>query len=213
MAMRRLELDDSDLVDALRAGRTGAMEVLYERYSVHVQKVLVRVLGIDPVIPELLHDVFIEAFTHINAIKDSSKLKGWLTSIAVFSARGYIRKRTRSLGFWFGETSELPEVATLGSDYDVREALRCIYLILDRLPTDERIAFALRFIEGMELTEVADASRVSLATIKRRLSRAQKKFVNRAMRYPALQEWIDRSERWRGMSTQGIDRRTSSVDT
>jgi RNA polymerase sigma-70 factor (ECF subfamily) len=58
------------------------------------------------------------------------------------------------------------------------------------LPADERIPFALRFIDGMELTEVARACTVSLATIKRRLSRAEQRFTAFAALEPALAEWL-----------------------
>jgi RNA polymerase sigma-70 factor (ECF subfamily) len=47
----------------------------------------------------------------------------------------------------------------------------------------------------MELVEVADACDVSLATIKRRLARAQKRFKNIAAQYPALGSWLDGGSR------------------
>ena len=61
-----------------------------------------------------------------------------------------------------------------------REALDHSYAILDTMPADERIAFSLRFIDGMELTEAATACGCSLATIKRRLAKAEKKFLDSA---------------------------------
>ena len=61
---------------------------------------------------------------------------------------------------------------------------------------DKFIAFALRFVDGMELVEVAEACEVSLATIKRRLARAQAKFTNIARTYPVLHEWLERGARW-----------------
>src|SRR3989442_1202827 len=43
--------------------------------------------------------------------------------------------------------------------------------ILDRLDANGRLAFVLQYVDGWELTEVADAFGVSLATVKRRLAR------------------------------------------
>lgn len=195
--LKRFEGDDAALVTALTEERAGAMEALYDRYAFHVQRVLARVVGIDAALPDMLHEVFIEAFTHIGSLKDPGRLKAWLTSIAVFTARGRIRKRSRRLALWFSDSTVVPDVSTPGADHETREALKNTYEILDRMPADERIAFTLRFMEGMELTEVADASRVSLATIKRRLTRAQRKFCIMAERQPILREWLDRGERWR----------------
>jgi RNA polymerase sigma-70 factor (ECF subfamily) len=65
---------------------------------------------------------------------------------------------------------------------------------MGKLPADERVAFALRFIDGMELTAVATACNVSLATIKRRLSRAQRTFNALALEHAALAEWVKPEE-------------------
>jgi RNA polymerase sigma-70 factor (ECF subfamily) len=43
----------------------------------------------------------------------------------------------------------------------------------------------------MELTEVACACEVSLATIKRRLLSAQKRFTSIARTYPELASWVE----------------------
>ena len=75
-------------------------------------------------------------------------------------------------------------------------ALVATYAALDALPVDERIAFALRFIDGMELTEVAAACETSLATIKRRLDRASASFEAEARRQPALEAWLEGGSRW-----------------
>jgi RNA polymerase sigma-70 factor (ECF subfamily) len=75
-------------------------------------------------------------------------------------------------------------------DFEVSEALRAAYRVLSSLQVDERIAFALRFVEGMDLTEVAAACGVSLATTKRRLARAEARFALLADREPSLAEWL-----------------------
>jgi RNA polymerase sigma-70 factor (ECF subfamily) len=63
---------------------------------------------------------------------------------------------------------------------------------LTTLPADDRIAFALRVMEGMELLEVAEACRVSLATAKRRIARAQRRFAELVARDPWLREHAPR---------------------
>jgi RNA polymerase sigma-70 factor (ECF subfamily) len=68
--------------------------------------------------------------------------------------------------------------------------------LLGRLPSDERIAFALRHIEGMELGRLAEACGVSLATIKRRLARAEQRFARAAARDEVLKRWLEEGGRW-----------------
>ncbi len=90
----------------------------------------------------------------------------------------------------FVAPEELPERGVEPHDALATETLRATYRVLERMGSDERIAFALRFIDGMELTEVAQASRVSLATVKRRLNRAHTQFQELAKSEPALAEWL-----------------------
>jgi RNA polymerase sigma-70 factor (ECF subfamily) len=184
--------DDRALVDALRKGHPGAPTALFDRYGGHVQRVLARVLGVDPDLGDLLHDVFVEALGSIGAVRDGSSLKAWLTQIAVFKARGCIRRRRRRA--WlrlFSSLEREPDMPAPAVAPEVLEALRSTYRVLEQLPADERIAFALRHIDGMELTEVASACGVSLATVKRKLARAREAFVRAAREQGALSDWLE----------------------
>jgi RNA polymerase sigma-70 factor (ECF subfamily) len=62
--------------------------------------------------------------------------------------------------------------------------------VLDGLPERERTAFALRFVEGMSLPEVADAMELSLATTKRVLRAAEDRFRTRAARDARLRHHL-----------------------
>ncbi len=194
----RLPVEESDaaLVAGVRAGRSESAAALFDRYAMHVQRVVARVMGPDPEIIDLVQDVFVAALASIDTIKDPSSVRSWLTQTAVFRARARIRRRKRWRFVRLLPVDDLPEVEANQADEEVSEALRRTYQVLDRLDTDDRIAFTLRFLHGMELTDVAAACSVSLATIKRRLSRAQSRFVELARQEPALVPWIDGGTRW-----------------
>jgi RNA polymerase sigma-70 factor (ECF subfamily) len=182
--------DENALVDGLQAGNPAARAALFDRYAHHVRRVLLRVLGPDPELADVLHDVFVEALSSVRQIEDGRLLKSWLTSVAVFTARGCIRRRTRRRWLRFVAPAALPEQEAPAVDAAIHEATRCVYAVLEQLPVDERIAFALRFVDEMELTEVAAACGVSLATIKRRLARAKRRFLEEATHHAALLEWL-----------------------
>ncbi|MFT3925562.1 MAG: sigma-70 family RNA polymerase sigma factor [Myxococcales bacterium] len=197
--LRALPFEGSDeaLVHALRLGHPGAKAVLYDRHRVPVRRVLARVLGIDQELPDLLQEVFVQALARIHELERPDRLGAWLVGIAVFTARGQIRRRRRQrwLSFWSPEViAELP--AGEASDDEAKQLLRATYRVLARLPEEERIVFALRFLEGMELREVAEASGLSLATVKRRLARAGTRFESLAQRDPELASRLARGAEW-----------------
>ncbi len=181
---------DALLVLSLRARHPDASTQLFDRYAPHVRRVLVRVMGPDSEILDLVHDVFVTALESVHRLVDPRALRAWLTQIAVFTARARIRRRVRGRVLRFLPFSELPEPELPPADFEGSESMQAVYRVLGQLDTDQRIAFALRFVAGMELTEVASSCGVSLATIKRRLSRAQAAFARAAQREPALAEWL-----------------------
>jgi RNA polymerase sigma-70 factor (ECF subfamily) len=182
---------DSALVLALQAGRTEARKVLFDRYANEVERLLYRILGPDSEIRDLLQDVFLAALGSIGQLRNPEALRGWLRGIAVRKARKCILRRRRWRFISLVPSGELPEREAVLPSPEVSEALRCTYAALSRMPADERVAFALRHIDGMELTAVAEACGVSLATIKRRLKRAQRTFTTLAGQYAVLVEWLE----------------------
>lgn len=186
---------DETIALRLRAGDRTAIAALFDRHADAIERVLHRVLGLDTEIPDLLQDVF------VHAMQGASRYKGelgsvlpWLIQIAVRSARKHIRRRTTRRWLGLTETDELPDApATI--DPEQQAALARVYRALDRMPARERIPFALRFIDGMQLVEVADACELSLATAKRRLAKARTRFTAIASRDAILSAWIEEGER------------------
>lgn len=181
-------LDDAALLARVRAKDPKAGDLLVEHCKDHIERVLYRVLGRTEDLDDLLHDTLIAVLEGVGGLREDVRFRGWLTQVTVFVARGAIRKRRRK--WWLVFTDEVPERGTEVDD-DTSEAMRATYRVLDRLDADERIAFALRKIDGMELTEVAAACNVSLATIKRWLTKAEARFFELAREEEALDAWLD----------------------
>lgn len=180
---------DENLVARLQAGELRAAGELYERYGTHVHRILLHTLGAEREVADLLHDVFVAAIEGISGLKNPAALKGWLTSIAVFSARGFIKRRRRRTLLGFFSPEDVPVPAREPSP-QVSAALHAAFRVLERLPTDERIAFSLRYIEGLSVKEVAEACGAPLATVKHRVTRAQQRFFKYAKRETLLGDWL-----------------------
>jgi RNA polymerase sigma-70 factor, ECF subfamily len=172
--------------------------VLVDRYGRYVERLIVRVVGLTPEVPDLLHEVFTRALERVHEIRQPELLKAWIGSLAIFTARAWLRnRRFRRTWLRFLPPDEVPEPAAPVPELEVRDALRRVYRVLDTLPVDERIAFGLRFMDGLGVKETAELCGVSPATIKRRLGRAEVRFLAEAGRDPLLREHIEHGERWR----------------
>lgn len=187
---------DEELVRAIAAGEPWAAAMLLDRYGPLVERLVRRVMGHDPDLEDLVHDAFASILASIHQVRDGQALKGWISSVAVHTAHHAIRRRrlSRWLFFW-KQDEDLPEPSSV-SPLGPREAVRRVYAALDQLSAEERVAFTLRFIEEMPLEDVASTCGVSLATIKRRLARAEQRFTALARRDPTLQGWLKEGDRW-----------------
>ncbi|MBK8173362.1 MAG: RNA polymerase sigma factor [Sandaracinaceae bacterium] len=176
--------EDAELVRAMRAGDAHAAMEIYRLHASAAEKMIVRMLGYVPERVDLLHDVFVRVLEGIDSLKDPSSLRAWISGIAVRRAQEHIRTRKRAM-------SELPADAVAWTgDPEVSLTMRRVYALIDRLDVDERAAFVLRRIEGMELQEIATLVETSLATVKRRIARAEKLFEEWAAADPVLREKV-----------------------
>ena len=190
-------IDPHELIRGLRAGEPWAERALLHREAAHVDRMLTRILGFCAELDDLAQEVFIRAFSRIADLREAESLRAWLGSIAVFVAREAIRRKRRRRWLVFLPAEQRVEPPVGAASFEARSALRVFYEVIDGLPADERIAFTLRFVEGMELTEVAEACHVSLATIKRRLKRASDDFYLRGRARAELVDWFEEGSRWR----------------
>jgi RNA polymerase sigma-70 factor (ECF subfamily) len=181
--------DDVRLVRGMREHEPWAAAVFADRYLHHVRRVLVRVMGAgDPELDDLVQEVFARALAGAHRLSFEGALTSWLTNIAVFTGREAIRRRSRWR--WLRFAADPPERPAPQASADVSEAARAVYALLDRLPVDERIAFALHQVDGMDLREVAAACGVSVPTVRRRLARAGQRFFALAAESEPLSPWV-----------------------
>ncbi len=164
--------DDAVLARALMAGDEAAATVVWERYSPLVRGILRRSLGPYADVEDAVQDVFLGFFRRVGGLEDPGALRSFLIGISVHVAVSALRRRRVRRWLRLTDSGVVPEVAVeAGGGDQAREAMARLYAILDRLDDAGRLTFVLRYVEGLELTEVAAALSVSLATAKRRLSK------------------------------------------
>lgn len=168
--------EDEALRELLKARDERAAAWLYDTFEDEVNRIVWSLLGADRDHDDIVHEALCMILKSAHQVQDPSRLKGWVRTVTVNAVRLTLRKR-RWLRL-FGVLDEDPEgerFESLVPDEQQRETARNLYRALEKLAPDERNALVLRHVEGLELTEVAEACGCSLATIKRWLARAESK--------------------------------------
>lgn len=167
--------DDSDaaLVRAAIARDPRAAAELWTRHAPQVRRIVRRALGDVAEVEDLVQEVFLRVFRHVESLRKQESLHAFvlLCTSSVLASEFRRRKVRRFLGL--SATGELPEQPVTGRNEEAREVLRRLHALLERAGHDERMAFLLRTVEGLQITDVASALGVSTGTVKRRLAKFQ----------------------------------------
>jgi RNA polymerase sigma-70 factor, ECF subfamily len=126
-------------------------------------------------------DCFLRAYKARGEFRGDCSLATWLTRIATNLIRDAVR--SRKFQFWKMVTSTAVEAGAMAdrlrspglsaeSSLVVREELVKVWDAVATLPGKQRSVFLLRFVEEMELSEIATAMGLHVGTVKSHLHRA-----------------------------------------
>lgn len=189
------KVTDDELLAMFHRGAPQAPALLFDRYEADVNRLVWRFLGADRDHDDLVQQVFMDVLAGVSRVREASGLRGWIVCLTVNKVRTELRKRRVRRLFYGGSSDSVPHPEH-NDDHEARDSLRRMYALLDQLAANERLAFVLRYIEGMPLAQAAEACSCSLATIKRHLQRAERHFVALAADDPDLSERLRSGGRW-----------------
>jgi RNA polymerase sigma-70 factor (ECF subfamily) len=126
-------------------------------------------------------DCFLRAYRAREEFRGDCSVATWLTRIATNLIRD--STRSRKFQFWKTANSTAVEVGAVAdrlrspvlspeTSLVVREDLMRVWDAVENLPGKQRSVFLLRFVEEMELAEIATAMGLHVGTIKSHLHRA-----------------------------------------
>jgi RNA polymerase sigma-70 factor (ECF subfamily) len=160
------EREDDELVIATARGEAGAFRVLVERWSPRILAFLTRALGSRTDAEDLAQETFLRAFRAAHRYRAEGRFASWLFRIAGNLARQEMRRR-KVRGFFIGgaapDDQQALDSLPAPHHFDPEGALHdaetraAISMAIARLPDRQRLAVLLRYFEGMQLRQVADA--------------------------------------------------------
>ena len=148
-------------------------EGAYRKYSSYVAAVAYRLAGRDSEVDDIVQEVFLRAVKGLHQLQDERAMKGWLATVTVRVVKRRMWKRgiARKLGFGTPPPDDGDSIAP-GASPEQQALLSQVYRVMDRLPTNQRLAWTLRYVQGEKLEDVARQCDCSLATVKRHIKSA-----------------------------------------
>ena len=167
--------DDASLIEQIARAKKDALSELYDRYNRLVFSVAYAILGDRALAEEVTLDVFVRVWQRAKTYQpERAKVSTWLVAITRHHAIDILRRKkshpeTSNLDWDIASVQAglvfhgLEEGMELASQRErVREALA-------QLPDEQRQALALAFFRGYSHTQIAEALKQPLGTIKTRI--------------------------------------------
>jgi len=165
-----------ELVKRSQNGDSEAMEAIYKRLKVPLFNLIYRYTYERATAEDLLHDVFIKAFNHIQDVTEEGAFIGWVYRIAINTSLSYLRSKkskvrdTLSLDDFNGQVADgkqaKPERSILRKP--IEQAIRSLSPKL-------KSVFILHDVQGYKHAEVSQMMGWSVGTSKSQLFKARMK--------------------------------------
>jgi len=157
-------------------------EVIVRRHQRRVHRLLLMLLRDPEEADNLTQDCFLRAYQSMGSFRGECSLETWLLRIAANLARDHARNR--KVSFWkrllgFGEEDDEVNADVYGAPEAspertvlAREEVRAVWDAANELSQQQRAVFMLRFVEEMELNEIATVLGLQVGSVKTHLFRA-----------------------------------------
>jgi RNA polymerase sigma-70 factor (ECF subfamily) len=169
--MRKVQVNDSELVSAYIKGDEDAFGTLVEKYKHRIYTTIYLVVKTEEVAQDLMQDTFIKAIKTLRGgrYNEEGKFLPWILRIAHNLSIDYFRRERRYPNVVFEDGSRVfntlnfseDSVETLQIKRESHEQLRSL---IKCLPEQQREVLVMRHYEDMSFQEIADATGVSINT-------------------------------------------------
>ena len=164
-----------DLLDELLAvrcqlGERTAFDELIERWHSPLWHYVRRLLGDGDMAAEVLQEVWIRVLRGLPALREPSRLRAWLFTIARRTAMDRLR-----IKYSEPPAASIDDVDVAGQEEpDLAHDIEAMQQELARMPLVEREVLVLFYLEELTLEQIAEVLGVPPGTVKSRLHRARR---------------------------------------
>src|SRR6202158_1835477 len=189
-------VDESRLIEQVRAGRTEAFEYFVRRYHRKITRLAYRFLRDAGEADCAAQESFLKAYQSLDVFREGSTFETWLTRICINWCKDRLKRRRLVLYYNQGpgrddDASEGPQdVAACpapsperrAAGREIRERLR---EAIETLSPRQRSIFVMKHFEEMSIPEIADLTGLDSGTVKSHLFRAAHKIRERMSDFQA----------------------------
>ncbi len=178
------EFSDGELVARVLAGDDSAYAELVRRHHPRVIGLCRSMLSTEQAAEDAAQDAFLKAYRSLASFRADASFATWLYRIAANQCLDCRRKEARgkeqSLDALVEDHGDRIQAlsATPGPERSA-EDVELVRRVLSALPEQYRLILTLREVQGLDYAEIAQTMECSLDSVKARLKRARRTFLDK----------------------------------
>jgi RNA polymerase sigma-70 factor (ECF subfamily) len=162
----RVDLPASTIQEAV-AGDTAALARIVRANHDDMARICFVVCGDQDVAQDAVQAAWLIAWRKLGSLRDPSRLRPWLMSIAANEARQIMRRKRRVSVIEI----DVDDAVDDRMDPATRSASLDLAMVLRRLEPDDRALLALRYVAGYDASEIGRELHRSPSTVRSQLAR------------------------------------------
>ncbi|MDE0297936.1 MAG: sigma-70 family RNA polymerase sigma factor [Candidatus Poribacteria bacterium] len=179
-------LADETLVERALAGDDTAFGLLVLRHQRDICQLSMHYVKNPADAQDLTQEVFVEAYTRLSTLQETSKFANWLCGITKNLSISWLRRQTHSLSYeevmrdgefeiQMTEILGIPKrLPTPDEALEQKELRQHVVNAIETLSEKNRLVTRLHYLDGMSYKEIAQHLNVPVSTIEGRLYRSRK---------------------------------------
>ena len=169
---------DEKLMQEVAAGNQMAFNILYHRYKNRLFYYFFRMLNnSEELANDFLQELFLKIIEKPESFNPAFRFSSWIFSMAGNMCKNEYRKRESRGETITSEINTNQSEEMNHSAYSTEQALEKVFEALNKLDTDQRSTFLLRYREGFSMKEIAEILNIAEGTVKSRLHNAKKQLA------------------------------------
>jgi RNA polymerase sigma-70 factor, ECF subfamily len=163
---------DFGVLRKAQRGDERAFSLIVRAYEVPVFNYVMRLVGDRALAEDLTQEVFIRVFQGLPKFSLRSKFTTWLFQVTKNRVLDELRaseRRPRALV----SIDDAPPLEVVDAPLEQVETISALWVAVDGLNTDLKMALLLRDVVGLSYNEIADSLDTTLATVKWRIFKAR----------------------------------------
>jgi RNA polymerase sigma factor (sigma-70 family) len=172
------EYTDESIATEVQNGNIDAYGELISRYEKKLKRYARKFLSRDEDIEDLVQDVFIKSYEHIQSFDSKQRFSPWIYRIAHNTFVNELRRKGRyGMGVFDADTilPHIPAKETADADVLDAELKDELDSLIQNLSPKYREVIVLHYFEELSYREISDVLQIPITTVGVRMSRARRK--------------------------------------